>query len=250
MVAAARPGGHPPRIFGGVPVSACHDVVPCSRRRTCFCVGCGQPQAFRWLLRCSIRRTRFCVVGPVPFCGYLSGMREQTSAAIDRIKCEEKSRRTRFCVQEGLWKGHIRRRAYLFLRTSRHSARVGPAGRPYPFLRRPRAALDFVRRSRAYPILRGARGRVVSGMACRARPGVLAVGRIGGREQERGAWPAIGAGGSGAGRGVMKVALVAPPVALPASENKKPRHRAPPSGGVLCCSARTGRAGQSTLTAG
>ncbi|AEI81435.1 hypothetical protein CNE_2c24900 [Cupriavidus necator N-1] len=108
----------------------------------------------------------------------------------------------------------------------RCTARVSPAGRPYPFLRRPRAALDFVRRSRAYPILRGARGRVVSGMACRARPGVLAVGRIGGREQERGAWPAIGAGGSGAGRGVMKVAQVAPPVALPASENKKPRHRA------------------------
>ena len=192
MVAAARPGGHPPRILGAYPFLRAMALCTFSRRRTCFCVGCGQPQALRWLLRCSIRRTRFCVVGPVPFCGYLSRMREQTSAAIDRIKCEEKSRRTRFCVQEGLWKGHIRRRAYLFLRTSRHSARVGPAGRPYPFLRRPRAALDFVRRSRAYPILRGARGRVVSGMACRARPGVLAVGRIGGREQEQGAWPPIG----------------------------------------------------------
>lgn len=108
--------------LGAYPFLRAMTLCICSRRRTCFCVGCGQPQAFRWLVRCSIRRTRFCVVGPVPFCGYVGGMREQTSAAIDRIKCEEKSRRTRFCVPEGLWKGHIRRRAYLFLRTALHSA--------------------------------------------------------------------------------------------------------------------------------
>lgn len=56
---------------------------------------------------------------------------------------------------------------------------------------------------------------------------VLAIGRMAGRARAgRLVVCMTGAGGSGAGRDVMKVAQVAPPVARSAPENKKPRHRA------------------------
>lgn len=188
MDAAARSGGHPPRMSSAYPFLRGVGLYACARRRTYFCVRCRQPQGFRWLLRCNIRRTRFCAVGPARFCGYVGGTRAGEPLPSAGSNSKKNLVRTRFCVPEGAWKDHSGRRAYLFLH-ARCAARAGPRGRPYPFLRRPRAAPDLVRCSRAYPILRGAKGRVVSRMACRARPGVLAVGARARRRLERSAWP-------------------------------------------------------------
>lgn len=158
MAAAARFGGHPPRRLPAYPFLRGVALRTHARRRTHFCVRCGQPQDFRWLLHCSTRRTRFCVVGLSRFCGYVGGMRGRQALPSVASNWKKNLGRTRFCVPEVTWKDTLAAGRTCFCVRAARCEHCPPV-RPYPFLRRSRAAPCFVRRSKAYPILREAGGR-------------------------------------------------------------------------------------------